>query len=394
MGKQKDHQRAYEYLRSRYGWGYEKLEVSAVIDTDGSAVIRRTATIKADQPQPMIEQTLSTTPAVEAGDFNPSDIAVNSLTGEFEAAIGKVKPSGKGGHLAEVYFTPTIAAGCTVKFELVQKLGPGFYAIDWPAAKLREHDIVRQYFGWSIDRPTRSLRQWVVFPENHPPTGYDLEVNMVPLMKDIQDPRPHRLEAERLRDRLHKARLNEKQYRMDLVVNAPLIGLVYVIHWDPLSAGPAGSRSRREPKTDRVPYVNEGKAPQVFLSYAREDLAAAQRLFEELRRHEVNVWFDKDAVRAGERWKPAISQAIRASRFFIALLSTLSLSKTGYVQKELREAMSVLDEYPEQEIYLIPVRLDDCQPLDQTLNELHWVNMFPSWDEGLGKILRQVQDLT
>jgi hypothetical protein len=386
-----DSKRAYEYLRSRYGWGYEQLEVSATINGDGSAVIIRTVTIKTTQPQPMIEQTLFTTPAVEAGDSNSSDIAVNSLAGEFVATIGKIKPSGKGGYLLEVYFTPTIAAGRTVKFELIQKLAPQFYAIDWSSADLKDHDITRQYFGWSIDRPTQSLHEWVVFPENHPPTGYELEVDMVPLMKDIQDPRPHRLETERLKDCLQLTRLKDHRYRMDLKVDSPLIGLVYVMRWRPLSARPVRSRLRPGSKTDRVPNVNEVKTPRVFLSYAHEDLAAAERLFRELRQHEVNVWFDKDAVHAGERWKPAISRAIRSSRFFIALLSTLSLSKTGYVQKELREAMGVLDQYPEQEIYLIPVRLDDCQPSNETLLELQWVDMFPSWDEGLEKILRQVQ---
>jgi hypothetical protein len=240
--------RAYEYLRSRYGWGYEQLEVSATIEGDGSAVITRTVTIKATQPQPMIEQTLFTTPAVEAGDLYSSDIAVKSLAGELVATIGKVKPSGKGGYLVEVNFTPIIAAGRTVKFELVQKLAPEFYAIDWSPAKLREHDITRQYFGWNIDRPTQSLHERVVFPESYPPTGYDLEVEMVPLMKDIPEPRPHRLEAERLKDCLQLTRLTENQYRLDLVVDFPLIGLVYVLRWNPLSAGRAGSRRRRGPK--------------------------------------------------------------------------------------------------------------------------------------------------
>jgi hypothetical protein len=241
--------RSYEYLRSRYGWGYEELEVSGTIEGDGSAVITRTITIKANQPQPMIEQTLFTTPAVEAGNPHPNDLAVNSLTREFEASIGKIKPSGNGGYSAEIYFTPTIAAERTVKFELVQKLGAGFYAIDWSAAELSQHGITRQWFGWVVDRPTQSLHEWVVFPENHPPTGYDLEVNMVPLMQDIKDTRSHRLEAERLKECLQLTRLNESQYRMDLEVESPLIGLVYVMRWNPLSVRPAASRIRRAAKT-------------------------------------------------------------------------------------------------------------------------------------------------
>ena len=44
----------------------------------------------------------------------------------------------------------------------------------------------------------------------------------------------------------------------------------------------------------------------------------------------------------------------------IACLSKNSISKRGYVQKELKEAISVLDEIPEDAIYIIPIRIDGC----------------------------------
>ena len=50
-------------------------------------------------------------------------------------------------------------------------------------------------------------------------------------------------------------------------------------------------------------------------------------------------------------------------------------------------ALDILDEFPEEDIFIIPVRLNECSPSHEKLKELHWVDMFPSWDDGLKKIL-------
>jgi hypothetical protein len=126
----------------------------------------------------------------------------------------------------------------------------------------------------------------------------------------------------------------------------------------------------------------------VFISYAREDAQAAHRLYEELTTAGVNVWFDQESLTPGAKWKPAIRKAIRDSRYFIALISSRSASKKGFVQSELREAIDVLDEFPENETYLIPARLDACEAPHERLNDLHWVDLFPDWKRGKDKLLR------
>jgi len=125
-----------------------------------------------------------------------------------------------------------------------------------------------------------------------------------------------------------------------------------------------------------------------FLSYAREDLDVAQHLYAELARAGVTVWFDRVALLPGQHWKPAIIETIRTAKYFLALLSSNSVNKRGYVQKELREALEVLDEIPQTDIYLIPVRIDDCRPTHQRLEELQWVDLFPSFEEGVKRLLR------
>lgn len=126
----------------------------------------------------------------------------------------------------------------------------------------------------------------------------------------------------------------------------------------------------------------------VFLSYAREDIEAASKLYNELVEVGINVWFDKESLVPGAKWRLAIRSAISESRYFIALMSSRSVSKKGFVQSELRQAIEVLDEFPESETYLIPVRLDACEAPHDRLKDFQWVDLFPEWEEGANKLLR------
>ena len=55
-------------------------------------------------------------------------------------------------------------------------------------------------------------------------------------------------------------------------------------------------------------------------------------------------------------------------------MSKTSVSKRGFVQSELKRAVDVLNDIPEGQVYLIPVRLDDCE-VPQALRHLHWVDV-------------------
>lgn len=132
--------------------------------------------------------------------------------------------------------------------------------------------------------------------------------------------------------------------------------------------------------------------PIVFISYAHEDIEIVKKFHKELTQTGITVWFDKESLRPGEHWRPAIKKAIRSCRFFIALLSSNSVGKRGYVQNELREALDVLDELPESDIFLLPIRINECQPSHQKLYDIQWVDLFPSWEVGMKKILNAISE--
>lgn len=122
---------------------------------------------------------------------------------------------------------------------------------------------------------------------------------------------------------------------------------------------------------------------RVFISYAGEDRDVANKLFCDLKELGIIPWMNTEEILAGQNWKQEIRHAINQSAFFLALLSSHSVSKRGYVQKELKIALKMLDEFPQSDIFIIPVRLDDCMLIDERLQNLQWVDLFSSYKDGL-----------
>jgi len=127
---------------------------------------------------------------------------------------------------------------------------------------------------------------------------------------------------------------------------------------------------------------------RLFISYAHQDLGTAKRIYRDLSNVGHKPWLDKYDLKPGEDWKAGIAREISRCHFFLALLTRHSLTKRGYVQMELRTALETLQLYPSPKRYLIPIRLEECYPADDRLAALHWVDLFPSYDEGYVKLVR------
>jgi hypothetical protein len=133
----------------------------------------------------------------------------------------------------------------------------------------------------------------------------------------------------------------------------------------------------------------------VFISYAREDSAHAERLYHALSSvPSVTPWLDSKKLLPGVRWKMEIMQALKTCDLFVILLSTKSVSKNGFIQKEVAEALEKLKTFPPDRVFVIPARLDDCHPKHPELHELQWVDLFPDWSEGFGLIVKTIQMFT
>jgi len=128
----------------------------------------------------------------------------------------------------------------------------------------------------------------------------------------------------------------------------------------------------------------------IFISYAREDQQIAGQLYQDIKNQGYHPWLDIHDIIPGQKWEIEIKKALKVSDFCLVLLSENSISKRGYVQKEIKIAIDELDQFPESDIYLIPVRLDNCE-LPMQLSHLNAVDIFPHYEDGLNNILKAFQ---
>ena len=73
---------------------------------------------------------------------------------------------------------------------------------------------------------------------------------------------------------------------------------------------------------------------RVFLSHAGADTQAAHQFAEMLRRNGVDVWFDKDNLRPGDRWMATLEDAIEQSSAMLVYVGRLGVQ--AWVDREVR----------------------------------------------------------
>src|ERR1022692_547266 len=90
-----------------------------------------------------------------------------------------------------------------------------------------------------------------------------------------------------------------------------------------------------------LPCAMEPGSPRaVFISYARDDIAAAQRAAEALRSNGVEVWFDLNELRGGDAWDQKIRKQIKACTLFLPVISALTQERSeGYFRLEWKLAV-------------------------------------------------------
>lgn len=115
---------------------------------------------------------------------------------------------------------------------------------------------------------------------------------------------------------------------------------------------------------------------KVFLCHSSGDKPAVRDLYERLRSAAgyISPWLDEEDLLPGQRWQDEIPKAVRDSDVVIVCLSQSSINKKGYVQKEIKYALDVADEQPEGAIFLIPVKLEECE-IPGRLSHLQCVNI-------------------
>jgi hypothetical protein len=130
------------------------------------------------------------------------------------------------------------------------------------------------------------------------------------------------------------------------------------------------------------------RVPELFLSYARADAEKVKPIYDKLRASGFAPWMDTEDILAGERFETKISQAIKKTDFFLAFLSSSSVDRRGVLRTEVRQALAKWNEMLEDDIYLIPIRLE---PLDlpEEFASFQALDAFaPDWEGRLQRAIK------
>jgi hypothetical protein len=136
------------------------------------------------------------------------------------------------------------------------------------------------------------------------------------------------------------------------------------------------------------PVQAKAKSLQVFLCHSKADKPAVKDLHKKLKTDGYNPWLDAVNLFGGQDWDFEIRKAVRASEIVLVCLSNQSVNRAGFMQKEIKLALDVADEQPEGRIYIIPVRLEDCE-VPARLSKFHWVDLFE--EDGYDKVIESLK---
>ena len=117
---------------------------------------------------------------------------------------------------------------------------------------------------------------------------------------------------------------------------------------------------------------------RVFLCHASQDKPAVRDLYQRLAAESwIEPWLDEEKLLPGQDWNLEIEKAVESSHAVIVCISSTSIAKEGYIQRELRQVLNIALEKLEGAIFVLPVRLDDCA-LPRQLRDKQALDYFPA----------------
>ncbi|MDP1776259.1 MAG: toll/interleukin-1 receptor domain-containing protein, partial [Moraxellaceae bacterium] len=115
------------------------------------------------------------------------------------------------------------------------------------------------------------------------------------------------------------------------------------------------------------------ETPQIFISYASPDRGRVLPFYDALEKDGLNVWMDCRKLMAGQNWDFELKRSLDKSSLVLVFLSNNSVNRRGYLQREIKIALDKMSEKLFDDIYIVPVVLDDDIELPEQLKPLHAV---------------------
>jgi hypothetical protein len=129
-----------------------------------------------------------------------------------------------------------------------------------------------------------------------------------------------------------------------------------------------------------------GARLRTFLCHSSADKPAVRLLYERLRAEGIEPWLDVKNLLPGQDWDLEIRRAVHDSHVVLVCLSNQS-TRAGYLQKEIKFVLDRADEQPEGIIFLIPLKLEECE-VPERLSRWQWVSYFE--EDGYEQLMRSL----
>ncbi|HMZ07756.1 MAG TPA: toll/interleukin-1 receptor domain-containing protein [Anaerolineales bacterium] len=131
----------------------------------------------------------------------------------------------------------------------------------------------------------------------------------------------------------------------------------------------AGTSNKRGEESSRKKLIP-------FLSYSKLNQTSARDFAEKLKSEGwIDPWFDEEDILPGQVWEELVTTGVRNSHAVIIMLSKVAVASEGFFQKEIKLALDTAAEKPDGTIFIIPIRLNDCE-VPQILKKYQYVDYF------------------
>jgi hypothetical protein len=145
-----------------------------------------------------------------------------------------------------------------------------------------------------------------------------------------------------------------------------------------------------------LPPAREMPENAVFISYAREDLPAVQRLKAGLDAAGITTWFDLDRLEGGDDYDRKIRSNIARCSFFIPVVSSTTQRRhEAYFRREWSYAVDRMRAMADGAVFVLPVAIDATSEAEAVVPEKFKAVHFSRLNEGgpPPEFLRRLQEL-
>ncbi|HEV7136468.1 MAG TPA: toll/interleukin-1 receptor domain-containing protein [Steroidobacteraceae bacterium] len=150
-----------------------------------------------------------------------------------------------------------------------------------------------------------------------------------------------------------------------------------------------------------APPAREMPDQAVFLSYAREDLPAVQRIKAGLEAAGITTWFDIDRLEIGDDYDRKIQRNIARCSYFVPVISATTQRRLeAYFRREWSYAIDRARNMADGAVFILPVTIDATSPSEALVPEkfkaLHFSPLpggavAPEFAQRLGDFMRARQ---